>query len=142
MTKNFREDGYTGESVQYEYHNDIMQDFHTSGGFSADTSEKIFESLVEAVNNGCDAVAAAAFIYERKGYSSTISVDSDINNRCYVDDDVLLQVTVRVPHPHNSEIISVIREEKTAKELAEKEAEKIALDEEIERLKQKRAELD
>lgn len=108
---------------------------------SPKTSESIFTKLQEAVLNGHPAVANAFYAYDRKGYISTTPVGGELNSSYGSPyDDVVLQITVRIPgnEMKNNDLIYEITGEAVRSEAALLKEQREEIDRQIEELQARR----
>lgn len=141
MTMNINnENAYSHPHEQYENLDLVPTEVGMLSEYlSSETSESIFASLQEAVQAGNPAVANAFYAYDRKGYISTTPVGGEINRSYGSVDDVVLQITVRVPASEVKDLISEITNETVSAKEAILNEKREALDRQIAELQAQRA---
>jgi len=136
------ENAYPSDCTQYEGLDLVPTTaYQLVEHLSPKTSESIFKTLQEAVLEGNPAVANAFYAYDRKGYISTAPVGGEINSSygsCY--DDVVLQVTVRIPgnEMKNNNLIYEITGEAVRSKAALVKEQRAEIDRQIEELQARR----
>ena len=136
---NFTEYASTNRYTDYRVHGFDAENY--SDTLSDDVRQMAFETLVDVVNEGADTVVAVAHTSDRKGFVQFYPIGENRGAYQRDDDDVTIQVTVRVPRYQVTEFVERAeqdRQEEEARRAEQKEAERQA---EIEALEERLAQL-
>lgn len=109
------------------------------------TSEDLVREIIElaaseTLNESAPVIIAGAHVYDRKGYHSQDDLASGRRNTSYgsKENDVVLQVTVRVPYRKVSRIVEALEEERIAREEVAAQKKREEIDAQIARLQAER----
>lgn len=131
----------SSDTAGYDYES-LKQDIPVIEDASS-VATLLASTIAMAFDRGAPVGFAAAHVYERKGYLSYDALDGQ-RNTAYGsdDDDVLLQITVRVPHTEVEEdIIPILKAERAKREELALQKQKDELDAKIAALQAERSKL-
>lgn len=111
---------------------------------SEDLLREIIElATSEALKESAPVVVSGSHVYDRKGYHSQDDLASGRRNTSYgsKENDVVLQVTVRVPYRKAAKIVEALEDERITREEVAAQKKREEIDAEIARLQAERAAL-